>query len=103
MSSSYILTVLQCVILGYDWKFDPPEHKLYKVDRNKEVAYSRKSMLWSSSEDHKTDSTNSSSQGEDYLYKNSDMLAEFEIGVCIFVTYLFPCPLVVYYHPHIVE
>ena len=43
------------------------------------MAYSSKDMLWRSSEDHKKDLRTVSPHEKEYLCRNSDMLAAFEI------------------------
>lgn len=49
------------------------------ADGRNEGRISRNSMLWSSFEGYKKDLSTLSEQDEDFLYRNSEMLAEFEI------------------------
>ena len=49
------------------------------VDGKNEVKTSRSSMLWNSFEGYKRDLSTLSEQDEDFLYRNSNMLAAFEI------------------------
>ena len=75
-----------------------PGQKLYEltVDGKKAVAYSRKDMLWRSAEDHKRDLRTFSPHKKDYLCRNSDMLAAFEIEggyFHMFVCYCSNCVL----------